>query len=146
MIYSIYERQLENFRSENSSCIHYKSEKLQKLMKIFKHMHRPKSRGVLSQTQEIGPILGKLTQVVLPHYLCDQKVTRRGNVSQIPPPCDVTSRLSQELPRYHCDQKDTRRRNASLLVAVFFRTGTKKHSHRTRDLLCVVKCEVMSLQ
>ena len=53
-------------------------------------MHRPKSRGVFSQTQEIGPILNKLTEVVLLHYLCDQKVTRRGNVSQIPPPCDVT--------------------------------------------------------
>jgi hypothetical protein len=27
--------------------------------------------------------------VVLLHH-CDQKVTKRGNVSQIPPPCDVT--------------------------------------------------------
>ena len=61
-------------------------------MKIFEHVRRPKSRGVLSQTQEIGPILDKLTEVVLPHYLCDQKVTRQGNVSQIPPPCDVTKR------------------------------------------------------
>ena len=86
MIYLIY----DGHGSENSSCIHYKSEKLMKLMKIFEHVHRPKSQGVLSQTQEIGPILDKLTEVVLPHYLCDQKVTRQGNVSQIPPPCDVT--------------------------------------------------------
>ena len=80
MIYLIY----DGHGSENSSCIHYKSEKLMKLMKIFEHVHRPKSQGVLSQTQEIGPILDKLTEVCYHTTSVTKKSQGRGMCHKFP--------------------------------------------------------------
>ena len=68
-------------------------------MKIFEHVRRPKSRGVLSQTQEIGPILDKLTEVCYHTTSVTKKSQGRGMSPGFPTKPALESRVHMHRTR-----------------------------------------------